>query len=468
MSVATPEGPAIELFAAAADLRVPSAPRNPMLVLFLLACPHDRKPDADDTAAVDIPEDNIANVLGDCDGTKANPGAYPNQLSEGNELQLYRLAEPEAVCNDGSRAGLYVRAATDPELAGVWSIHVQGGGACFGYEDCKARYCGSAYYDASKMSSEYLPDAVGAVGIYDADPANAYAGANQVFIYYCSSDEWAGQGSRTVSAAGEPTFTQFERGHVILTAGIDELLGGITAEGGEVMPKLSEAELVIFSGTSAGSHGAMAHADWLSARLAENGTVTRAIFDAAHSPPRESFAPDYVAAYDEVFELLVATQLEGADYTPWVDESCARLASGPAGCADHSITLANHITTPFFVRQDLRDTTSLAQYLAIPSDIYEEMSAGWLAALPDAPASAAETLDFVPAVYGPNCNQHVALESSGWWRESTVEDDAGAAFTFQDAVLAWQAGDTVALVDAAVAGDENGPRSVCVAVEGER
>ncbi len=445
-----------------------------MLIAMLFSCaePQAREPgdSADDTGldSISIPDDNIAKVLGDCDGALVDPGSYPNQLSEGAELQLYRLAEPEAVCNDGSRAGIYVRSATDEALASTWSIHVQGGGACYGYEECKARYCGSAYYDASKMSSEYLPAEVGAVGIYDADPANAYAGANQVFFYYCSSDEWAGQGSRTLSAEGQPTFTQFERGHVILDAGIEELLEGVSAEGGDELPRLSDAELVIFSGTSAGSHGAMTHADWLQSRLEPLGIESVAIFDAAHSPPRESFPAEYQEEYDELFELLWSYQQEGADYQPWVDESCARLADEPADCGDHSYVLHNHVTTPFFVRQDLRDTTSLAEYLGIPLDSYESMTEAWLLALPDAPASAVESLVFVPAVYGPNCAQHVALESTSWWREATLDAGDGTTLSFQDAVVAWRQGEAVAAVDSAVAGDEPGPRSSCAAVDGQR
>jgi hypothetical protein len=73
----------------------------------------------------------------------------------------------------------------------------------------------------------------------------------------------------------------------------------------------------------------------------------------------------------------------------------------------------------------------------------------------------------VPGAYGPNCAQHVALESTSWWAIGTVQDGSGTAWTFQQAVLAWQEGQDVAVVDEPNTGSGNGPRSDCPGVEDE-
>jgi hypothetical protein len=76
-----------------------------MSILLLLACAgRGSNVDSADTGLPDleVPEDNIGNVLGSCDGAQPDPGDYPNQLVAGTELQRVVLADPSAVCNDGS------------------------------------------------------------------------------------------------------------------------------------------------------------------------------------------------------------------------------------------------------------------------------------------------------------------------------------------------------------------------------
>lgn len=467
-----------------------------MLALCLLACqqpPGDQDPDAEEgdssgdgdptgdsgdsgsTGDVTVPEDNVARLLGDCDGTFVEPEAYGNQLVEGDDLHRYTLADPEAVCNDGTRALLYVRPYQDETLAKHWEIHVQGGGSCETGEDCAIRWCGLDYYDASKMSSRWAPDDVGAVGIMSAGEGNLLSGANHAYFYYCSSDSWKGSGQVRYSPESEddpwPAFTMFERGHSILAAGIAELQAGVTADGGEVMPPLSDAELVVFSGTSAGSTGARSHADWLREELAADGTEVIAIFDAANDPPLSVFPEEIQAAGAELYRTLWENSQEGRDYLPWVDQSCWDHHTGTDEdyrCWEASFVVRNHVTTPFFLRQDLRDTTALADAAGLALDEFETYTRAGLLDLVDAPATALEEMTVTPGAYGPNCAQHVALETNDWWRVATVEDEGGTEYSFQDAVLAWYGGETVQIVDEAVSGDGDGPRSHCAETDDER
>ena len=331
----------------------------------------DSDTDADTDADPEpIPEDNVVNALRDCLGHQDTPEAYPNQLGEGSELQRYTLEAPEAVCNDGSRAVMYVRGATDDALADVWSIHLQGGGSCGSYLSCAIRWCGLDYYDWSKMSARDLPLEIAGYGIFDAEASNLLAGANQVFFYYCSSDAWRGQGS---------------------------------------------------------------------------------------------------AAYDSD-DLEVPAELPVE--IPFMDASCWEHLGGTADeglCYDNDYLMFNHITTPFFVRQDLRDIGGPAESIGLPEDLHEAAVVDMLSALASIQETAVEGADItvIPGAYGPNCPQHVALESSQLWALSTVRS-GDLDLSFQQAVLAWYGGESVAVIDAPNSGTDDGPASTCGEVEDER
>lgn len=469
-----------------------------MILLFLTACPlrdaakNTEEVDTDvidsdvvDTDVVDtapgdsgdsgaddlvIPADNIATVLGDCEGLWREPPEYPNQLFAGDELDRYTLAEPEAVCNDGTRAVMYVRPYTNEALKDTWEIHVQGGGACASWEDCAVRFCGTGYYDQSKMSSRWAPEQIGAVGILDANAANLLSGANHAYFYYCSSDGWGGNGSTTYTPTedGYPTYTMFERGHTIIEAGIAELEAGVTADDGVEMPKLGDATVLVWNGTSAGNTGAKRHADWINDRLSSNGTKVYAVFDAANDPPLDVLPVEYQEAGEEVYRTIWENKLARVDYTPWEDQSCVDHYSGTEDeylCSELSYVVQNHITTPFFVRQDLQDVTDFAETFGATVEMFETYTHAGLLELAGIQETAIEDIPMAPGVYGPNCGQHVALETSDWWRVATVEDDDGTPYTFQDAVLAWYQGASVQIVDDVVEGEGNGPRSDCSALD---
>lgn len=436
-----------------------------------------------DTGPVDVPADNVSTALGDCAGYYTEPPEYPNQLFSGDELQRYTLGDSNAVCNDGSPAVLYVRGWTDEALKDVWEIHLQGGGSCASWTSCAVRWCGAAYYDASKMSSNWTPEEIGAVGVMDSGPGNLLSGANHAYFYYCSSDAWAGMGTMSLSAPDPedtgnvvdtgsielpdlPDYTMLRHGHTIVEAAIDELEAGVVSDLGEAMPPLGDADFVLFNGTSGGASGARSHADWLTDRLGANGTTVLAVFDAANTPRTEDWPESLQADLEERNILAWDTTLASSDVPPFVDESCAAIyGSGDEAwrCFTGTWVLYNHITTPFFVRQDLRDIGEVGELLAISVDEHEVAVASSMAALAQVPEDAVEAtgMTVTPGAYAPNCGQHVAMETDDWWRIATVESDDGVPMTFQDAVFAWYQGERVAVIDEPVMGEGDGPRSVC-------
>ena len=474
------------------------APMQPRLVPILLCAalvgcrnppiesddPVEPDPDA---APIEVPEDNVANAIGDCLGYYREPEEYPNQLAAGSELSRYTLADPEAVCNDGTRAVMYVRAATSEALANVWSIHLQGGGGCGSYLSCALRWCGLDYYDSSKMSSRDLPLNIAGFGVYDDADANQLAGANQVFFYYCSSDAWRGQGSGAydpgdleipedlpagVEVPDElPSYTMFRRGHTILASGLDELQEGLIAQDGEALPPLDDAEIVLLNGTSGGSNGGRANADYVRARLSAHGTDVLAVFDAAHVPLAAHLPGPYGSALDAYKEQAWQQSLDTEDL-PFMDETCWDAWGGTADeqrCYDDDYVMMNHITTPFFVRQDLRDIGGASEVIGLPEDEHEAAVVAMFGALADIQSTAVEGAEIAvaPGAYGPNCSQHVALESTQWWALAAVDDGFGTEWSFQQAVIAWYQGDAVAIVDEPLIGSGDGPRSRCEDVDDE-
>jgi hypothetical protein len=321
------------------------------------------------------------------------------------------------------------------------------------------------------MSSQWLPGEMGAFGIADEGGDNALAGANHVYFYYCSSDNWAGQGTSTLvdPAGAGPSFTMFKHGHSILSAGVAALREAVVGEGGWVMPDLDEADRVILNGTSAGTSGVRTHADWLTDTLSPNGTDVRAIFDAANDPDLDALPEPYRSDAFAVYEALWTNALATTDTAPFVDTSCAAADDESSRwlCSVDALVIRQHVTTPFFVRQDLRDYTALSEYLDIPEDTYEALTRDALRGLSDVRTYDGEGSEVVPGTYGPNCAQHVALETNAWWLEATVAQ-GNARYTFQDAFLDWYDGAEVAVIDEPTTGEGDGPLSACVTVDETR
>lgn len=130
--------------------------------------------------------------------------------------------------------------------------------------------------------------------------------------------------------------------------------------------------------------------------------------------------------------------------------------------------MMNHVTTPFFARQELRDIGERAELAAIPSDVHEQGVHDTMLALADLQEDAVERdqIETTPGAFPPHCGQHAALESSQWWFDNGVSDGSGVVW-FQAAFLRWQGGAEVGLVDDAVGCAGDGPRSTCEGLDGE-
>jgi hypothetical protein len=216
-------------------------------------------------------------------------------------LDLYRLdvdaaAFPDAVCNDGTGAVFYVRRAcpTTPEYQDYWHIHLEGGGNCNTPQSCANRWCShETNFGAAQMSSRNSPRRMRARGIFDRSVRNDFRCWNHVYVRYCSSDNWSGEGTVAQVTADDPAdlaagctpgvdctpidYRIHFRGATIVDAvrnqlrrdcngaacpatdyAIDQNNDGVLDW---AMPDLDDAEAVLLSGSSAGSAGVRIHAD---------------------------------------------------------------------------------------------------------------------------------------------------------------------------------------------------------------
>lgn len=396
-------------------------------------------------------------MLGDCDGEYEAPDAYPNQLQEGDDLHLVLLADSPSRCNDGSPPALYVRRA-DLESEARWVLHLQGGGECSSYEDCRDRWCGhQAGYDASKMSSTFLPPSIKGVGIFEDGDRNSFASYNHVYFYYCTSDEWEGTSLSTIpdpSGAG-PDFAIYRQGHSVVLDALDALDAGVTSDDGvEALPSLAEAQEVLWTGTSAGSHGAQIHADAVAARFSADVAVT-AIFDASVHPHPDTLPDDVFTALTAYLDSRDVWK-ESVGQGRYADESCAASLDA-AACDRASTTLYGYVETPFLTRMDLYDSVALSAYGAAGLSDMEFAEA----VLASQEELSLLTLPTSAGVYSQACGQHVGIESSAWTYEAMLTTDNGER-SMADAWDAWLAGDPVVWLD-----DVSGSRSTCAALDDE-
>ncbi|MEM6293824.1 MAG: pectin acetylesterase-family hydrolase [Myxococcota bacterium] len=379
----------------------------------------------------------IGDALSCAGPQEPNPGP-------GDALKKIVLQDPEALCNDGTPAVIFVREAAAPEFEDDWVIFMQGGGNCQDAEGCAERWCTLGH----RMTSSLAPDAIWGIGVLDRDVANPLGAYNQVFIQYCSSDNYIGRADDTVFASGRefPEYRVHFKGNAITNAVADLLeTGAASDDGTEVLPPLQGAGEVVLAGGSAGCAGVAFQADRLTSRFSATGKNMRLICD-GNFPPNEvdlgleSLPPDAISRLEEEYLARVM------NHDALFDETCvAGEAEEPWRCATPRQVLGQYIEgAPLFLRMDLRDSAALSQYLAFglnPQEFSDAVRNGLGSAFlgggnPGTPIS----------VYGPNCQSHVALNSNPGYFDWQLDVGDGPQ-TFADLVGRWIDGETIVAID---------------------
>jgi Pectinacetylesterase len=397
---------------------------------------------------------------------------------------------PDARCNDGSAAVMYIRPANaayggnpivDPSRK--WVIFLDGGGGCRDADECLlTRWCGGGgqvFDRAGKMSSLGAPPAIRGFGIFSLQPpapaVNHFADYNHVLIHYCSSDNWIGSARHTgINASTGTTYDIRFEGEAIVNAAIFTLINGpVGADPGvaaafynTTVPNLQAASEILLGGESAGGGGLRHHLDrlytLLQAAVADPEVQIRAVVDAGTPPglwdPAISWADPYSPG-DYPDNLLTEAQPTVRSF--WgagdsaLDASCLdpvwtaahNLVGGhPQVCYDTTYTLMNHITTPVFLRQDINDPLGKQRY--VDWALYPTSDDYWSAQFSQlnlfstySPASGGLEAPLAPpGIQGINCSRHVAIQTNDGFYAHRVTGPGLPARSFHDLLVNWLAG----------------------------
>lgn len=413
---------------------------------------------------------------------------------------------PDALCADATPAVFYVRSARAAQHREDWVVYLQGGGSCDNGQVCHDRWLGrDGNFGANKLSSAFAPaGGIKSGGIESPDARNPFAEWNQVFVYYCSSDGWAGQARDVRSVAvHEGAATEYRLhllGARIVDAVFDTLRGGngqlaySDADGTRrAMPDLDSARTLLFAGSSAGGGGVRSNADRIGAllRSARPDCATgacplryAAVLDGSYGLASETLdhagsrvcgpLASATCTYEQStrrrwFDVLLGFR-DGL-----ADASCVDYHA-PLGdewrCADGAHVLEHHLQTAFFVRSDLQDSLVMGNtveagysYQGVPLDraLYGLLEEGQLRALASIAARSEEarpaSLLEPPGVFGPQCGDHETLRSNEPTFRRGIIGANGTRQTMLDSLSDWLAGrGPVSVVERF---DASGPPASC-------
>jgi hypothetical protein len=248
---------------------------------------------------------------------------------------------PDAVCNDGSPATYFFRPGSGSG-ASIWTIYFEGGGFCYDTPSCQQRWQSTKHFMTSTQLPEILNDTTVSpdVNHWGINSGNATANprfynANQVYLWYCSSDVYSGD-IEASNKTGGFTF----RGKVIVQTLIQHLLT-------QQSPPMTQAKHILLTGFSAGAMGVLNNADFVGAIV--NKAVPTANYKAYADSGWMLDAPTYYQPGSSRYSVQTLYKNFNAQF----DYSCvAALEPVAQGwrCQFGDI-VHSFITTPLFIAQ---------------------------------------------------------------------------------------------------------------------
>ncbi len=262
----------------------------------------------------------------------------------------------------------------------------------------------------------HVGERVDGSGILAPGPNNPYNGFNRVRLNKCAYDGFQGDTFEQSLAIdrnfdGKPeqrVLRTYHQGHLVYIAALNYLANGITLAGGAgpQLPVLRDAQTVLLVGNSGGGKAMIMTGDRLREHLEQQiltspATVIRLVVDAHYLPSLENEAAfetavgaplddlnanNEVDIFDHHFTGIMGQLPDDPDsfpyqefYSDWtyanvrgrvrntavafmgtdlsaLDASCLATHPGERSfCLDEIHVLLNHVSTPFFLRMDLRD-----------------------------------------------------------------------------------------------------------------
>jgi Pectinacetylesterase len=306
--------------------------------------------------------------------------SFPSTLTK---HMVKDAVQRQAVCNDGTPAVYYFKRGSGTDVA-HWLIFFQGGGWCSSGITCTRRWSTQHYL----MTSQGAPTTLEAGGIFSTSTQENpdFVNFTQVYIKYCSSDMYSGNGEQQVNGMQ----MQF-RGNKIVAA----ILADLQDPTAIPSPNLKNATQVIVGGSSAGSYGAASNMDWIASQLP--WAKVKGVLDSSWVPP----LPDYGSG---PLEPQPGSAGYYNYYSAVADQSCAAAnPSQPQICLP-TLQLYPYLSTPVFIYSEQHDPT-LSQIKGVtnPNDPAQAAYMNQYA------ASLRTSLQNVTAVFSPSAGIHTAL-----------------------------------------------------------
>ena len=269
---------------------------------------------------------------------------------DGFVLQRFN-ADSEAKCLDGTPGGYYVRNGT----ASSWMIEMEGGGWCYTAEDCLAR-SKTAIGSSNTWPETGCPSMDGGSnGMFSNNcTISRFCNWTAVHMNYCDGASFAGYRGEPLPVNGTNLYF---RGRTIMDATIDSLL----ARG------LASAKEVILKGCSAGGLAVLLHLDYFAARVKAVNPGIRVV-----GMPDAGLFLDHgtVGGGPSVYtpQIQSTVELHRPLQPGSVNDGCLAAHNGTSDawkCFMGPYTLP-HITTPYYMTQDLDDTWQMQNIFMLP------------------------------------------------------------------------------------------------------
>lgn len=404
---------------------------------------------------------------------------------------------PDALCNDGSVAVFHFRPYVGEANRNKWLLNLHGGGSCGSGPTCAARWCSCdsttkcpfveepTNFDRGTMFNDSPPirndDGIFLRG--DAARPNPLGDYNQVIFQYCSSDTWRGSSRGVELTANNPktgtpvTFSLHFLGAKILDANLTTLRADgvpplvFTQKGSSVqMPDLDDADEVVVTGDSAGGSGVVTNLDYMNELLRSKNTKCSGascplkvygLIDATTGLDRSKldYGAHVSANIRSYQDLLDAVSKSPIDSAARHDQSCveyhkSRQPGSETICNDESHVIRHHVTTPFFIRQALRDVLVVKGYVdqglrdsslqPLTATSFPVLLQGELSKFDTLPTTAEEgaAMTRAPGVFAPGCTKHDTIHSTPDTFATTITPASSSPLRLFPVLTNWVDGKT--------------------------
>ncbi|KAK5866460.1 hypothetical protein PBY51_020650 [Eleginops maclovinus] len=328
-----------------------------------------------------------------------------------DDMRLHFLKNTQVTCNDGTAAGFYLK-----EFRGSrrWMIFLEGGWCCHSKETCDSRYQNIPRL----MSSTGWPQTKRGAGILSSQVEENphWHNANIVFIPYCSSDVWSGNGPAPTPPPRPRQGREKER-DINTNATEYTFMGSLIIREviKDLIPKgIKLAKVVMLSGTSAGGTGVLLNIDRVASQLEQLGAEAqvRGLVDSGwfleSKQQRSPNCPETISCSPEDAIKIGLRLWNGV-----VPDRCRQLYKrGEEWQCFFGHKLYSTLTSPLFVMQWLFDEEQLrVENIYMGSHSLSEEQWQYIQNLG---RELKNSLRDVTAVFAPSCLSHTAITKSNW------------------------------------------------------